>query len=59
MKCICCTKTKNINQFPLREDRLSGHYKFCFSCIVEQGRYKDWPPMEQRGGGRLIFSELD
>lgn len=58
--CKSCKIELPLENFKLREDR-KGKYAICNMCRVMLCRAKDWPPVEEQGGGRIYidFDELD
>jgi hypothetical protein len=49
--CRQCHKMKSNDDFHKIEDRSNGFYAFCKSCMDEQGRSLEYPPIEKRGYG--------
>lgn len=57
--CSHCHKLLPVTEFFVREDR-PELYKWCKTCMRQQGREPDWPPVEERGDGKITkFWELN
>lgn len=50
-RCKHCQSWKPKTEFEVENGSL---YKFCKECMKEQGRSVEYPPMEERGFGKII-----